>query len=67
MFDNGYITLETLATRLSLPQKFLKQLAHNNEIPFLNVNGRLRFCEADVKVALSSLAQQSSIGGNDNE
>ncbi|HUT30840.1 MAG TPA: hypothetical protein VMX13_13695 [Sedimentisphaerales bacterium] len=58
MFDDVYIPLDSLATRLGLPKKYLKQLAEAGDIPCLDVNGRSRFNEAEVRVALSSLAQE---------
>jgi hypothetical protein len=52
MFDEGYITLEHLSGRLNLPEKFLRTLAMKGVIPSLNVNGRLRFSEQQVRDAL---------------
>ncbi len=57
MFDNGYITLDSLVTRLNLPKKFLKDLVKEGDIPYLEVNGRLRFSEPEVRGALAYLAQ----------
>ena len=53
-----YITLECLASRLNLPQNYLKQLADLGEIPRLLVGGRRRFMEEHVRDALRILAEK---------
>ena len=58
----GYLSLEALAARLNLPQRYLRDLAADKVIPYLDVNGRLRFCEPEVREALSNLAQKSQHG-----
>lgn len=62
MFLNGnmnkqYLSLEALAARLGLPRNYLRNLAQEKLIPCLNVNGRLRFDESNVRAALHQLAQ----------
>jgi len=52
-----YLSLEALAATLGLPQKYIKNLAQQGQIPFLNVNGRKRFCEPEVRDALSELSK----------
>lgn len=59
-----YISLEALAVTLKLPQKFLRKLADQKQIPCLNVNGRLRFNPIAVQAALDYIAAE---GGNDAE
>lgn len=56
MSTNEYISLEILATKLNLPQSYLRNLVANHQIPALNVNGRLRFNFEAVKEALADLA-----------
>jgi len=58
-----YISLETLAAALNLPQRYLRDLAKEGMIPGLDVNGRLRFSLAAVQDALNGIA--ASEGGND--
>ena len=58
--NNKYIPLEVLAGRLSLPQKFLKDLAIKKTIPSLNVNGRLRFNEDLVCAALDEISLEDA-------
>jgi len=53
-----YIALEALAARLNLPQEYIKELAQNGDIPYLYVNGRMRFCEPDVRQALTNLSNK---------
>lgn len=52
----SYISLEALAATLRLPQHYLRTLVSKNQIPYLNVNGRLRFNLNTVQVALDKLA-----------
>lgn len=54
--NEEYISLEALAATLGLPQTFLRRLADQREIPSLNVNGRLRFDEGEVREALNRIA-----------
>ena len=61
---NSFITLDALANSFNLPTSYLKELAENNLIPSLNVNGRLRFNIAGVQQALDALAAK---GGNDKQ
>jgi len=53
---NEYLSLEALAARLNLPQEYLRRIADEKQIPSLDVNGRLRFNEPDVRAALTQLA-----------
>ena len=53
-----YISLEVLSLRIGLPQKYLKSLIISSQIPFLDTgNGRLRFREGNVLIALDKIAQ----------
>ena len=61
---NSYISLEALAATLGLPQHYLKALANKKQIPYLNVNGRLRFDIEAVRHALNELAKK---GVSDND
>jgi len=51
-----YLPLDALATTLGLPRPYLRRLTDEGRIPSLNVNGRLRFDELQVREALLSLA-----------
>ena len=44
--------MDVLVARLGLPRTYLKKLAACHEIPFLDVNGRKRFDESQVREAL---------------
>ena len=61
MNTTAYISLESLAATLQLPQKYLKGLIQVSKIPSLDVNGRLRFNLKAVHKALDKLAGE---GGN---
>lgn len=61
MFEDGYISLENLSGRLNLPQKFLRTLADTGDIPCLNVNGRLRFSEQQVREVLAKKAREGVV------
>ena len=65
LFDSGvpigYISLDVLAGTLSLPKPYLKKLADDGKIPFLNVSGRRRFNTKSVRAALQKLEK----GGSD--
>jgi len=50
--------LDALAAALGLPRPYLRRLVHEGKIPCLNVTGRLRFDEAQVREALRRLAVQ---------
>jgi hypothetical protein len=54
-------TLEGLAAEFHLPQRYLRDLANQGKIPFLNVGGRLRFNPRAVADALDRIAVR---GGN---
>ena len=58
MYDETYITLSKLSSRLGLPEAYLKNLATQDDIPKLDVNGRLRFNPEAVQQALDKLAEQ---------
>jgi excisionase family DNA binding protein len=53
-----YLTLESLAATLHLPQKYLRELTEQGEIPCLFVSRRMRFDEGDVRKALSVLSHK---------
>lgn len=59
MFDDGYITLDLLATRLNLPYAYLKDLAERGKIPFLSVRGRKRFNEKEVRSSLKVMSRSN--------
>jgi excisionase family DNA binding protein len=54
-----YLPLDALAARLNLSARYLRQLADAKKIPSLDVNGRRRFDEQDVRDALKRLAGES--------
>ena len=58
--EESYLSLEALAAIIALPQKYLRDLAQRGQIPFLDVNGRKRFCESHVRYALAELANNTS-------
>lgn len=60
-----YVSLDALAAMLNLPRPYLRHLAQEGRVPSLNVNGRLRFDERQVREALRLLAtqDQGSLGG----
>jgi len=60
---NTFVSLNALADHFNLPDSYLKQLANRSLIPFLKVNGRLRFNLEAVSQALADLAAK---GGNDD-
>lgn len=51
-----YISLEVLAAKMSLPQKYLREFSQQGKIPSLNVNGRARYNPIAVQKALDELA-----------
>ena len=55
-----YLTLEALATILALPRTYLRDLANQGQIPYLDVNGRKRFIESEVR---GVLAKRAAKGG----
>jgi len=59
MFNNEYISLDRIATRLHLPQKYIQQQTKAGKIPHLIVGGRLRFQEKAVRAALDKIEQQA--------
>jgi len=62
--ETQYLSLEALAATLGLPQKYLKDLAKSNEIPCLDVNGRLRFDPNRVRKALDRIASLKQRGNH---
>jgi hypothetical protein len=54
-----YLSLEALAATLNLPQKYIRELAVEGEVPCLSVSGRLRFDEGDVRSALSAISHRA--------
>ena len=61
-----YLPLDALAAALNLPRPYLRRLAREGRIPALNVNGRLRFDEAQVREALRRLAAETRKGARDD-
>jgi hypothetical protein len=57
---NTFVSLSALANQLNLPDSYLRHLANNNLIPFLKINGRLRFHLGAVEKALAGLAAKGS-------
>jgi len=55
-----YLSLESLAINLGLPKQYLRDLANKGHIPNLNVKGRLRFSEVEVRSALSVIARKNN-------
>jgi hypothetical protein len=64
METKKYISFEVLAASTRLPQKYLKDLIAAGKIPYLDVNGRMRFNPAQVQAALDKLA---AMGDTSNE
>ena len=56
--ENTYISLDHLAARLGLPKTYLKQLAQQRSVPFLQVSGRMKFNPVQVQQALDLMASQ---------
>ncbi len=54
-----YIAIDRLSKSLGLPSGFLKGLANKGSIPYLDVNGRKRFNERNVRDALSAMEKES--------
>ena len=55
-----YLSLTALAARLALPRTYLRRLADERKIPFLNVGGRKRFEEGGVRAALTDLSRDKT-------
>ena len=51
-----YLSLNALAMVLGLPRTYLRDLAEARRIPYLDVNGRKRFDEEQVRQALAKLS-----------
>ena len=51
-----YIPLDALSATLGLPRNYLRALAMKGDIPHLNVNGRMRFSERQVREKLDAIA-----------
>ena len=63
-----YINLECLALALSLPKTYMQQLVKDGKIPYLDTgNGKKRFQEQTVRLALNKLERQVLIAENENE
>lgn len=60
MFEDGYITLDLLTTRLNLPRAYLQGLVEQGKLPFLSVRGRCRFSEVEVRAALKEMSLSNS-------
>ena len=65
MISLEYISADVLAIRLGLPRTYLRELIADRQIPFLDVNGRLRFDEGAVREVLRRLAEAN--GGSVSE
>jgi hypothetical protein len=63
MYDEIYISLSSLSVRLGLPETYLKNLAKNGDIPYLNIKGRFKFNPDAVQQALDKLAEQGENNG----
>lgn len=53
---NEYISLEALAAILGLPKMYLRRLANQGLIPYLDVGGRKRFIEGEVRKVLTEMS-----------
>lgn len=62
-----YDSLEVLALRLNLPQKYLRALAESHAIPFIEVSGRWRFNPLAVQRVLDERAAQGCGPGGGKE
>ena len=60
MFDDGYITLDSLAARLNLPRSYLQGLVERGNMPFLSVRGRKRFNEEELRSVLKEMSRGNS-------
>jgi hypothetical protein len=57
-----FVTLETLSAEFHLPQRYLRDLASQKKIPYLEVGGRLRFDPLTVAEALLGLSRKNANG-----
>ena len=55
-----YISLDALAVTLGLPKTYLRELTLSRRIPFLDVKGRWRFDEGQVRAALREIADRAA-------
>jgi hypothetical protein len=62
-----YVNLSMLAQNLGLPANYLKQLALNHRIPYLNVSSKLRFDREAVENALEKLTIRSQQNHMNNQ
>jgi len=60
MFDNEYISLESVAALLNLPVAYLKRLSESGEIPYLLAGNRKRFQESAVRDALRNIEMRTN-------
>lgn len=60
MFDDDYISLESISARLNLSVKYLQQKVKVGQIPFLTVGKRKRFRESAVREALAKIERQAT-------
>jgi excisionase family DNA binding protein len=60
METQKYISMELLAVRLNLPQKFLTELVEKGKLPFLKVGKWKRF---DIDAVRKALAELQTKGG----
>ncbi|HUU16683.1 MAG TPA: hypothetical protein VMW72_06005 [Sedimentisphaerales bacterium] len=62
-----FVSLEALAVELHLPKSYLRALVNKKLIPYLDVNGRLRFDPVLVVEALTNLASGNGEGKSDDK
>ena len=55
-----YVSLDHPAGSLGLPKSYLRELAIAGRIPCLNIRGRWRFEEAQVRAALREIADRAA-------
>lgn len=60
MFDNEYISLESVSARLNLSVKYLQQQIEVGQIPYLTVGKRKRFRESAVRESLKKIERQAA-------
>jgi excisionase family DNA binding protein len=61
MATSEYLPLDALAATVGLPRAYLRRLAREGRLPCLNVGGRLRFDEGQVREALRRLAAEGHV------
>ena len=61
-----FLPLDVLATDLGLSRQYLRRLAREGEIPYLDVNGRKRFDPEQVRIALRDFAAKQKQGQHEH-